>query len=439
MTTLLIADDDPGILAALAERFTARGYEVTTAVDGAAALAAAAERPDVVLLDLQMPKLDGLAVLERLRAADETATVVVLTAHGSIERAVTAMKAGAYDFVEKPFDSERLEETIARAAERARLLRRDRARAAPPDRTDALGESPAMQELTKTAQKAARSDATILVTGESGCGKEVLARHLHAWSPRADEPLVAVHCAALPESLVESELFGHERGAFTGAERRHIGFVERAHRGTLFLDEIGELPATFQVKLLRVLQERTFERVGGREPIRVDTRIIAATNRDLRQEIDAGRFRDDLFYRLAVIQLSVPPLRDRRDDIVPLARRFLGEFAARAGTPANLDDGAARRLRAHDWPGNVRELRNVIERATALMDGATLTVDDLPPELVAAGEPPPAGFHASVDAHRRALLVDALARHDGNRTRAAEELGLQRTYLARLLKQYGIA
>jgi len=436
--SLLIVDDDPGILTALRERFTARGYEVSTATDGDKALAAAHERPDVVLLDLQLPKRDGLEVLTALRQRDDGLTIVMITAHGTVTKAVAAMKAGAYDFVEKPFDSDQLEKTVARAAERARLLRRDRARAETSPATTVIGDSAAMQKLLATATKAAASDATILVTGESGTGKEVLAQQIHRWSSRVDEALIAVNCAALAESLLESELFGHERGAFTGADRKQPGRIELAHRGTLFLDEIGEVTPAFQAKLLRVLQERTFERVGGRETVQVDVRIVAATNRDLQAAVGEGRFREDLFYRLNVIALHMPPLRDRREDIIPLARHFATEFGARSGREFTFDAAFETRIRGYAWPGNVRELRNVIERATVMADSETIGIDDLPPEVLTTAALPAEGYHAKVEACRRQLLQEALAQTDGNRTRAAELLGLQRTYLARLLRQYGI-
>jgi transcriptional regulator with PAS, ATPase and Fis domain len=294
-----------------------------------------------------------------------------------------------------------------------------------------------MRALLLTARKAAASDATVLLTGESGTGKEVIAQQIHRWSPRAQEPMVAVDCSALAENLLESELFGHERGAFTGADRRRPGRFELAHRGTLFLDEIGELAPALQVKLLRALQERTFERVGGREPIAVDVRVIAATNRDLAAAVRDGRFREDLFYRLDVIRLQLPPLRERRDDVVPLARAFLQSLARRQGRVLELLPAAEQRLAAYGWPGNVRELRNAIERAAVLCEGGAITADDLPQEVIATA-PPATGFHAEVEACRRRLLLEALQKCSGNRTRAAELLGLQRTYLVRLLRQYGL-
>ena len=435
---LLIVDDDVHILAALRERFLARGYQVDTAGDGDAALRAVRQQPDAVILDLQLPRRDGISVLQRLLEDGVETTVIVITAHGSVAKAVEAMKAGAWDFLEKPFEAARLEEAVGRAVERSRLRRRDRAAAAPGGSGEPIAQSLVMQELLATAKKAAASDATVLLCGESGTGKEVLAQAIHRWSPRAHEAFVATNCAAVAETLAESELFGHERGAFTGADKRQPGRIELAHRGTLFLDEVGELPVALQSKLLRVLQERAFERVGGRDTIHVDTRVVAATNRDLPAAVAVATFREDLFYRLAVIPLTVPPLRERRDDIEPLARAFVAGFGAKAGRVVTIADEALRRLRAHRWPGNVRELRNALERAVVLCEGEVLGADDLPPEVIQADELPPTGFHAQAEAYRRRLLVEALQRCGGSRTKAAELLGLQRTYLARMLRQYGL-
>jgi two-component system response regulator FlrC len=436
---LLIVDDDAAIRAALAERFAARAYDVRTAASGAEALEEARRGVELVLLDLMLPRGDGLWVLRKLAEEELTPTVVVITAHGSIAKAVEAMRAGAYDFLEKPFDPERVEDTLRRALERARLVAENRAlRAVLPD-DELVFADPAMERLVATARKAARSDATVLLLGESGTGKEVLAREIHRASPRAAGPFVAVNCAALSESLLESELFGHEKGAFTGAHAARAGCIEAAQGGSLFLDEIGDTTPALQVKLLRVLQERRFQRVGGQRELEADLRVLAATNRDLRQRVAAGGFREDLYFRLNVIALELPPLRARPRDVEALARHFLARLAREVKRPGlTLADETQARLRAHAWPGNARELRNVLERAVVLSEGDVLQPEDLPEELGAAAEPSADGFHGKVEAFRRELLRQTLAESGGNQSEAARRLGLQRTYLARLLRKYGL-
>ncbi len=433
---LLIVDDDDAIRDSLAERFAARGYAVRTASSGEEAVEELRRGVDVVLLDLQLPKGDGFHVLRTMRAEGLPATVVVITAYGTVERAVEAMKEGAYDFLQKPFAPELVEETLRRALERSRLLRENRAlRLSLPD-AGLVTADPSMEKVAVTARKAAASGATVLLLGESGTGKEVLARSIHAWSERAEGPFVAVNCAALSETLLESELFGHEKGAFTGATVRKEGRLEAARGGTLFLDEIGDTTPAFQVKLLRVLQERTFERVGGNRSIETDLRVVAATNRDLKKLVEEGGFREDLFYRLNVIALTLPPLRERPRDVQALAEAFLAGFA---GSAVRLSGAALDALRAYDWPGNARELRNVVERAVVLSEGDEILPADLSPELFeSAAAGPGDSFHERVADFRRRVLVEALAESGGNQTRAAEKLGLQRTYLARLVKKYGI-
>ncbi|MCB9919334.1 MAG: sigma-54-dependent Fis family transcriptional regulator [Planctomycetes bacterium] len=441
--SLLIVDDDASILESLRERFEARGYAVTTASSGEEALEALANRPSLALLDLELPRGDGQSVLEEVARRGIETTIVVITAHGSVERAVRAMRAGAYDFVEKPFDTGLLEQSMQRALERSRLVRSVEATRAETAMTKLVAESKPMHDLLDTARKVAESNSSVLILGESGTGKELLARFLHEHSHRADAPFVPIHCAALSESLLESELFGHEKGAFTGAVARKKGRLEIAHGGTVFLDEIGDLPESFQVKLLRVLQERSFERVGGTTELRVDVRILAATHRDLEQRIREGAFREDLYYRLNVISLTLPPLRDRPGDVVALARSFVELLAKDLGrVEPELDDDAIDALCKHSWPGNVRELRNAIERALVLGDGVSITTDDLPIDVWFSGKGAEnardsGGFHAQVEAARLRILEEALAACDGNRTRAAERLGLQRTYFARLWKKYG--
>jgi DNA-binding NtrC family response regulator len=423
MPRILVVDDDAHIRQALIERFSARNYEVGSAGSGKDAVAKISrEKPDVVLLDLQLPEGDGLWVLRRLREEQIDATVVVITAFGTVDKAVHAMKEGAYDFIQKPFEPSLVEETVRRALERTRLHRTVKAQSAEPT---VIGLGGAVE----LARKAAKSDATVLLLGESGTGKEVIARFIHR-----SGPFVAVNAAALADSLLESELFGHEKGAFTGALARRAGKFELAHGGTIFLDEIGDVSPALQAKLLRVLQERAFERVGGTETIQVDVRVIAATNQDLQKRVAEGKFREDLFYRLNVISITLPPLRERRAEIRPLAEHFLGQLKAGARFSPEAQDA----LERYDWPGNVRQLRNAIERAAALGDAVEIAPGDLPPELLLSAALPPDSFHGQVEEFRRRLIVETLARFGGNQTRAAEALKLQRTYLARLIRQLGI-
>ena len=437
---LLIVDDDASIRAALAERLGARGYRVSTATDGQAALDALRAGFDLALLDLNLPRTDGLSVLRTLREEGLDPTVVVITAHGSVAKAVEAMRLGAYDFLEKPFEPAVLEEALRRASERAGLLRDNRALRGDLVQDGAVVADPRMRQLFETARRAAESDASVLLLGESGTGKEVLARRIHEWSARSDGPFVAVNCAALSDALLESELFGHEKGAFTGAHARHVGKLELAHGGTLFLDEIGDTTPGFQVKLLRALQERSFERVGGNHVVECDLRLLSATHRDLAQEVERGAFREDLYYRVRVIALELPPLRQRPADVPALAEHFLRKIGTELGRPhLSLSDAFRRVLQAYDWPGNARELRNAIERAAVLAQEDVLEPDDLPPELLESGDrKTQEGFHGRVAAFRRRLLEETLNEHGGNQTRAANALGLQRSYLARLIKKYGI-
>ena len=437
---ILIVDDDPNITASLVERLEAQGFEIQTAASGQEALEKAREVPDLILLDLQMPKGDGFFVLKGLERSGIESTVIVITAHGSIQKAVEAMRLGAYDFIEKPFDVALINESIKRGLEHARLKRQKEALEDAMPRSGFIASDPCMQPVIDLAKKAARSAATILIFGESGVGKEVLAQQIHAWSPRSDGPFLALNCAALSESLLESELFGHERGAFTGAHARKKGKIELAHRGTLFLDEIGDISAAFQAKLLRVLQERSFERVGGSESIQVDVRVLAATNKDLTALVKDGAFREDLFYRLNVISILLPPLRDRSRDIRGLCEHFALQFARDAKKSGlTISPEAMAVLAGHAWPGNIRELKNAIERAVVLCDGDEVLVEDLPPDLVAASEDAPGDdFHSRVEAYRKCVLQEALTAMDGNRTKAAQALGLQRTYFMRLIKKHGL-
>ncbi len=440
MTRILIVDDDSHIQEALAERFTHQGMDVSTAASGEEAIERLRqERPDVVLLDVQLPRGDGFQVLARIRELGIETTVVMITAYGTVERAVQAMREGAYDFLQKPFEPSLVESVIRRALERSSLLRKDRVQRAQQGPTEEIVcEDPAMKAVLEQARRAAASNATVLLLGESGTGKEVVARLLHRESPRGKEPFVAVNCVALPENLLESELFGHEKGAFTGASARRIGRVELADGGTVFLDEIGDVSGPFQAKLLRLLQERSFERVGGSEPIRADVRFVAATNRDLATAVAEKRFREDLYYRLNVIKLTLPPLRSRPADIVPLARHFLAVYAAEAKrTGMAFAEETVEVLRSYRWPGNVRELKNAVERAVVMAPGAEIQLSDLPPEvlLTTEGQGRTGSYHDQILDFRKAILREALAQCGGNQTQAAERLGIQRTYLARLIKE----
>ncbi len=458
---VLIVDDDAGLRRALADRLAFWGHATSEAADGVCALSEAARQEfDLVLLDLTMPGLCGLDTLRRLKEAGCCAEVVILTAHGTVEAAVEALKLGATDFLTKPADFALLQAVVERALEKRRLQRVNRAlaeRLAPGDGFVA-GDSSAMRQLLDTAARAARSNAVVLVTGESGSGKQVMAEYIHGQSQRARGPFVYVNCVALSDELIESTLFGHEKGAFTGAIARKEGRIDAAAGGTAFLDEVGDITARLQSKLLHFLETNQFERVGGTRTITVDCRIVTATNRDLEAEVREGRFRQDLYFRLNVIRLHVPPLRERPEDIPLLAQVFLDRYAVEMGrTRLKLASRTAEILQRYQWPGNVRQLRNAVERMVVLARADTLTPDLLPPEiflpaeqLVAgpersiaaaaggAGEEDVAPLHDAVRAFRRAHIARALARTGGNQTKAAQLLGLQRTFLNRLIKEYGL-
>jgi DNA-binding NtrC family response regulator len=442
---ILIADDDPDILEVLGDRLVSQGYTVSTARDGVEALESLkADPPDVILLDLQMPRMGGLEVMRRISEERGEITVVVITAVGTIERAVEAMKHGAYDFITKPFNPEQVTLTVAKALEREGLKRSNRLLRDELSQREVrlIGDAPRMAGIIDTARRAAASRSTVLILGESGTGKEVLARAIHEWSDRRSAPFVAVNCVALTEELLESELFGHEKGAFTGAVSQKPGKFEVADGGTIFLDEIAEIRPQLQAKLLRVLQEHQFERVGGTTSLRVDIRVIAATNRDLTVEIQAGRFREDLYYRLNVITLDMPPLRERAGDIPAMAEHFLERYARETKrSVSGISDDALAALRRYEWPGNVRELQNTIERAVVLGGTDTILLDDLPTHIVearAAGDGEEAhGFHDQVRRYKGQLIRDAI-RTSGSQRKAASLLGLNPTYLSRLIRNLGL-
>ena len=444
--TVLIVDDEKNTREGLA-RALRREYTTLTAASGRKALELMdAHQVDIMLSDVRMPGMDGLTLLQRTLARTPQPICILLTAYGSIELAVEAMKRGAYDFLTKPVHLDRLELLLKRAQENRQLAEENRTLHEQLDRQygmeGTVGKSTAMNEVFDIIRQAAPARATVLIQGESGTGKELAAHALHHLSPRKDGPFVAVHCASLSPSLLESELFGHEKGSFTGAEERRAGRFERADGGTLFLDEIGEIDARLQVKILRVLEERRFERVGGQESIDVDVRLLAATNRDLSAMVKEGTFREDLYYRLNVIVISLPPLRDRVGDVPLLLHHFAEQFAEENGrklqgfTPDALDV-----LCAYEWPGNVRELRNVVERMVVMSKGDRLGVRDVPAEVRGrpvldhqASGPVPTRL---VDSEKQ-MIEQALERHAGNRTRAAEELGISRRTLHRKLNEYGL-
>jgi DNA-binding NtrC family response regulator len=456
---VLVVDDEPGVRESLRLILKERA-EVTLAVSGEEALAQVAkEHYEVILLDILMPGCDGLEVLERIREISPFAQVIMVTATKTVKTAVRAMKLGAYDYVTKPFDIDELMMIVDRAVETAALRREiEELRSEVGHRyrfDNIIGSGAKMQEVLKTVGIVAALKTTVLLTGESGTGKEVIAKAIHYNSPRVDRPLVTINCAAIPDNLLESELFGHERGAFTDAHTRKLGHFERAHRGTIFLDEIGEMNPATQAKILRVLEESTFTRVGGSEQISVDVRVIAATNRDLDKGMQDGSFRSDLYYRLNVVSIHLPPLRERREDLAHLIRHFLQRKSAELSVPErSFNRDALDILHAYRWPGNVRELENVIERALVLAQTDVLGIEDLPGSLGAPpiirteplpvvetnGHTPPSHKTLSdaVDELEHKLIMDALVRAEYNQSRAAELLGTTRRILKYKMDKLGI-
>lgn len=446
---ILLIDDDEGLRESLTLVLAAEGYEVTGASDGNAALAKVeACTYDVILCDLRMPGVDGMDLLPRLRELLPQAPIVMMSAFGTEELALEAMNRGAADYLAKPFQPSEALFTLRKARERERLQRTNHLLQR--DVVRAVGERPivatsdAMIQVLETTERAAAFKSTVLVTGESGTGKEVLSRCIHAQSPRRDEAFVAINCGAIPENLLESELFGHAKGAFTGADRARRGLVQEADGGTLFLDEIGELPLSLQVKLLRVLQEEEVRPVGETKPRSVDIRLIAATARDLELEVREGRFREDLFYRLDVVRIVVPPLRERPKDVPLLLDHFLARCRENLGKPVErITDEALERLVAYAWPGNVRELENVMERAVILAEGNTIGLPDLPGNVVSPPTDPgaPRGPLNLKQARRTAeieVIRRALRETDGNRTHAARLLEISHRALLYKIKEYGI-
>ncbi len=441
---ILIVDDEANARAALAEILREEGYTTETAADGFKALGKLEEfAPDVVLTDLKMPGLDGIGLMEKAQESRIAATFVVMTAFGTISSAVEAVKKGAYHYLTKPLDFQVLDAVVERAVERARLLQENsRLRQKLRERNafgHVIANHPTMVKLLRMVEQVAPSRASVLIFGETGTGKELIAEMIHRNSPRAKAPLVRLNCAALSESLLESELFGHERGAFTGAIGRREGRFELASGGTLFLDEVSEIPPSIQIKLLRFLQERTFERVGGNETLKVDVRVIAATNRDLRQRITEGTFREDLYYRLNVVTLELPPLRQRASDIADLAAFFLGRYSEENGKRIEgFTDEALAALNTHAWPGNVRELENVIERAVVLCDTARIELRHLPTALDGAASQvsaPPIPGSTIYDLERFAILK-TLEACKGSTSKAASILGISPRKIQYKLHEY---
>jgi DNA-binding NtrC family response regulator len=469
MSRILVVDDDPSILSAFEQLLTGQGYEVSQAQHGQEALdLLRGSRPDLVIMDIRMPGLGGLETLQGIKEIDRRLPVIIITGHGTMETAVRAIKLGAVDYHVKPLDPEELLESIAGTLESVRLMDRRvemDGDSAGEEGDLIVGRSKGMREVYKSIGRVAPTDATVLIRGETGTGKELIARAIYQHSSRAAAPLIVVNCVAIPETLLESEFFGHEKGSFTGAEKKKIGKFEQAHGGTIFLDEIGDMPLNTQAKLLRVLQDKTFERVGGSESISTDARIIAATNRDLEAAIQRGQFRDDLYHRLRVFTIDLPPLRDRREDVPRLAAYFVERFAREMRvTRSLLTEEAVNELTDHSWPGNVRELQNCIQQAMILTQGYPIRAQHIAKALRVLGDRSTKDentaahlgrlkqlIHEYLESYRgdsahlefleaaeRLLLSEAMRLHKGNQTHAARFLGLARPTLKAKLDKYHI-
>ena len=445
---ILIVDDEEGMRRLLDRLLSREGYETTTVGSGEEALRQMrADTFDLVVTDIKMPEMDGLQLLEEIKAYNPSLPVIVITAYGTVENAVQALRAGAYDYITKPFESDELRLTVAQVLERQRLLVENRYLHQELEErysfSGIVGVSPEMRKIYETASAVAASNASVMITGESGTGKELIARSIHFSSARKEKPFVVLNCAALSEGVLESELFGHERGAFSGAVALKKGRFEMAHEGTLFIDEVGEMSLNAQVKLLRVIQEHEFERVGGTKTIRTDVRIVAATNKNLETEVKRGTFREDLFYRLNVVNIFLPPLRERREDIEALARHFFDRYVRETGKRIeDISPGAISCLLAYDWPGNVRELQNAMERAVVLCRGNVITPADFPPVIQGGEElflqvPERGGSLTEIlEDLERQLIVKTLQHEEGSQTRAAAVLGIKRTTLRYKMEKY---
>ncbi|NOZ84814.1 MAG: sigma-54-dependent Fis family transcriptional regulator [Deltaproteobacteria bacterium] len=467
MSKILVVEDNETMRTGMVTVAARLGHEAMEACDGVSGISVARSfKPDLVLTDLKLGDVDGIEVLRKTKEMNQNCQVIIVTAHGTVESAVEAMRLGAFDFVEKPFGPKLLKAKIDKALEvvevKAKANRLEEENEAlraefslPPDLEELVGKSEAMNKVFRAIGKVAPTDTTVLLTGESGTGKELVAKAIHSRSKRADKVLVKVSCGAIPENLIESELFGHEKGAFTGAIRRKMGRFELAHKGTLFLDEIGELPKPLQVKLLRVLQEREFERVGGEDTLRVDVRLIAATNRNLNLDVKEGRFREDLFYRLNVVPIELPPLRVRTGDIQALAHHFIEKLQVRTGGKAvKIDPHALDMLETYSWPGNVRELENTIERAMVFCEGDTIRTSDLPPSIAGSSLPTHTATRENnressphlgekplpelLEEVERNMILQAYEKSNGIKAEAARVLGVKVSALYYKLQKYGI-
>jgi two-component system, NtrC family, response regulator AtoC len=451
---ILVVDDEESVRAMLEVVLRSEGYEVLTADNGVVALEIAnREQPEVIIMDIRMPKMDGMTAFRVLRQEKNSAAVILMTAFATVDKAVEAMKAGAYDYIIKPFNIDEIKIMLRRAvgnrrlAMEANLLRQELSAHYGLNRV--LTNSPRMRKVYDTVAKVAPAQATVLITGESGTGKELMVNTIHFNSPRASGPLIKVNCSALPETLLESELFGHEKGAFTSAASRRIGRFELADKGTLFLDEIGEMPLPVQVKLLRVLQEREFERVGGSQTIRTDMRVVTATSRSLPELVARGEFREDLYYRLAVVTVEIPPLRERREDISLLARLFLQKFAQEAGRDLDdFDPEAMVLFEGYHWPGNIRELSNVVERAVIMSTGRMIFPEDLPQQLFPTDPSRHSQGSSSwtgksmreiIKDTECEIIRDTLRRNRGNRMKTARDLDMSRRALQYKIEEYKLA
>jgi two-component system nitrogen regulation response regulator NtrX len=449
MARLLVVDDERGIRTALVQVFEYEGHEVRAAEDGLGGIQAAKDfRPDAIFLDVKMPGLDGLDVLERLREDDPSILVIMISGHGTIDTAVEATRRGAYDFLQKPLDTDRLLVTLRRALE-LRGLTQSMAdlRSQVESRYEIVGTSYPIRQVLERIERVAPTDARVLITGENGTGKELVARAVHRLSPRAERPFVEVNCAAIPSELIESALFGHMKGSFTGAVADRAGKFEQADTGTLFLDEIGDMSKDAQAKVLRALEQGVVTRVGGSKSIEVDVRVVAATNHDLGKQIDEGNFREDLFYRLNVVPIQMPPLRERRDDIPMLVQHFTDMMARREGmSPRSFETAAIERLQSFTWPGNVRELRNTVERLLILASGDLVRVEDV--ELLATGRSAGAGLGGELlatesfsdfkDGAERAYILQKLRENDWNVAETARRIDMPRSNLYKKIERFGL-
>ena len=447
---ILIVDDEPRVRESIRSILEDEGYSVIEASDGQEGLArVAADKPDSVLLDIWMPDLDGIEVLRGIKQVDSDLPVIIMSGHGTIETAVKAAKLGAYDFLEKPLSIDKLELVLRNALSQRALLEKNRAlKSDGESESEFVGVSPAIIGMLEQVRIVAPTQASVLITGENGTGKELLARSIHFSSRRGGEAFVAVNCAAIPETLIESELFGHERGAFTGATSRKMGKFDLAHRGTLFLDEIGDMSLATQAKILRVLEEKAFQRVGGNRDISVDVRVVAATNKDLKAGIENGEFREDLFFRLNVFPFHIPPLRERRDDIPPLLTGFLAEYGQIYSKPYLVfSPEAEKALVRYNWPGNVRELRNVVERLAIISSREVIDSDMVPPSITdeEAGSAVAADAASQEVDYRKArelfekdFFTRRLEENEWNISKTSEAVGLERSNLHRKMKQLGI-